>query len=186
MSTINDDAQGKPGGGDAGKPGDDTTGKPGAGGSTGAGGQASGGAAETPKTYTEDDLRAAEERGRKAVLADAKKKEDEGKLSAEERERRRADEAETRLRERDARDLLEAGAKEAGASNPTKVYRLIKDELEFDDKGKPTNLKEVVAKAKRDFPDEFGVKRPPGSADGAAGRSSGTARTMNDLIRGKR
>lgn len=184
MSTINDDAQGKPGGGDTGKPGGADPGKPGAGDTPGAGGQPGGG--EAPKTFTQADIDAAEARGRKAMLDAAKKKEDEGKLSAEEREKRRADEAEAKLREREARDLLETGAKDAGASNPGKVYRLVKDELEFDDKGKPTNLKEVLAKARRDFPDEFGVKRPPGSADGAAGRSSGAARTMNDLIRGKR
>lgn len=185
MSTTNDDAQGKPGGGDAGKPGDDTAGKSGAGGSPGAGGQPGGGS-EAPKTFTEDDLRAAEERGRKAARDEAKKKEDEGKLSDAEREKRRADDAESKLREREARDQLEGAVKDAGASNPAKVYRLIKDELEFDDNGKPTNLKELVARAKREFPDEFGTKRPTGSADGGAGRSSGTGRTMNDLIRGKR
>jgi hypothetical protein len=185
MSTAKDDAQGKPGGGDAGKPGDDATGKPGAGETPGAGEKSSGGGA-APTTFTQADLEAAEARGRKAALADAKKKEDAGKLSAEEREKQRADDAESRLRQREARDVLEGAAKDAGASNPTKLYRLVKDELEFDDKGRPSNLKEVIAQAKRDFPDEFGVKRPPGSADGAAGRSSGTGRSMNDLIRGKR
>jgi len=155
------------------KPKPNEEGKPGAGG-------------EPPKTFTQDDLAAAEARGRRVAEADAKKKEDEGKLSTEEREKRRADEAEARLRTREARDVLEEAAKDAGASNPTKLYRLVKDDLEFDDNGKPTNLKEVLVRAKREFPDEFGSKRPPGSADGGAGRGSGTGRTMNDLIRGRR
>ncbi len=142
------------------------------------------GEVDTAKTFTQADIDAAEARGRKAVLDAAKQKEKDSKLSEDERLKQRAEQAESQLRARDARDQLESATREAGASNPSKLYRLIKDDLAFDDNGKPTNVKELVAQAKRDYPDEFGAKRPGGSADGGAGRGGGGAKTtMNDLIR---
>lgn len=151
----------------------------------GEGGGDAGATSEPVKAYTQADVEAAEARGRREAEAAVKKKADDAKLSDTERERQRADTAETALRTREARDQFETAAKGAGANNAAKVFRLYKDDMEFDDKGKPTNLAILVAQAKREFPDEF-VKKPGGSADGAAGGGGAPKRTMNDIIRGKR
>ena len=61
-------------------------------------------------------------------------------------------------RERDTRDaVIEAASDEkVGARNPRAIYRLIRDELEFDDSGKVRNLDEAIKKAKAEFPELFG------------------------------
>lgn len=157
-----------------------SAGKPGEGGGAGAG-------APTPeKTFTATDIEAAEARGRKAAQDAAKQKEKDSKLPDDERLKQRAESAEAQLRERDARDQFTDAAREAGATNPTKIYRLVKDDIEFDEQGKPTNLKTLVATAKRDYAEEFGAKKPGGSVDGGAGKEGSAKRSMNDLIRGGR
>jgi hypothetical protein len=171
------DSQPKPGDKPADKPGDKPTDKP-------EGGKPSGGTAS--ETFTKDDVDAAVDRALKARDAADKKKEKDAQLSEEERLKQRAESAETALRTREARDVVERAAKDAGAATPAKIYRLYRDEIEFDDKGKPSNLKDLIATAKREYPEEFG-KRSSGSADGGEGRGgSSTGRSMNDLIRGGR
>lgn len=142
------------------------------------------GAGEPPRTFTQEELDAAIERTRKADSDAAKQKEADAKLTEDERLKQRAENAETALRTREARDVVERAAKDAGAANTAKIYRLYKDEIEFDDKGKPSNLKELIATAKREYPEEFG-KRSGGSADGGEGRGTGGAAkgSMNDIIR---
>lgn len=75
------------------------------------------------------------------------------------------------------RDAAEA----AGSVNPRLVWRLIRDELEVDDAGKPVNLAEVIAQARADAPQLFG---PGGKADAGkpAGQPAGPER-FTDLIR---
>jgi hypothetical protein len=99
--------------------------------------------------------------------------------------RKRAEAAESQLRIRDARDAVEAAAKTAGFGNPAKIYRLLKDDLSFDDAGKPDNVKDLITIAKRDFPEEL-TGKVPGSADGGAGGGSrlGAGGGMNAIIRG--
>lgn len=87
-------------------------------------------------------------------------------------------------RERDARDaVIEAASDEkVGARNPRAVWKLVKDDLDFDDKGDITNLASVLKQAKTDYPELFG--RSVGSVDAGAGsRSSGGAFDMNAMIR---
>lgn len=145
---------------------------------------------EAAKTYTEAELEAAKQQLRadfakeqKQLEKEAKQREAEAQLSESEQHKRRAEELEARLRERDGRDAFEREAKASHAANPQKIYRLYKDEIEYDDKGQATNLKEIVAAARKDFPEEFGAAQ--GSADAGAGRTSGQARggSMNDFIR---
>jgi DNA gyrase/topoisomerase IV subunit A len=88
-------------------------------------------------------------------------------------------------RDRDARDtVIEAASDEKlAARNPRAIYRLVKDDLEFDDKGHVSNLSAVLKQAKTDYPELFG--KTVGSGDGGAGsRQSGGAQDMNDWIRG--
>lgn len=57
----------------------------------------------------------------------------------------------------------------------TKLFRLVKDDIELDDSGKPTNLKTVVAGLKTDFPEFFAAKKAaPGGGDGGAGTGGGS------------
>lgn len=75
------------------------------------------------------------------------------------------------------RDAAEA----AGSTNPRLVWRLVKDDLELDEAGKPINLGEAIAQAKADAPQLFG---PGGKADAGrpAGQPAGPER-FTDLIR---
>lgn len=135
------------------------------------------------ETYTRADV---DEAVRVALAkrdADDKRRADEAKLSEEDRLKARATAAESALREREAQDALVEAAREAGAANPLKVARLVKDSLEFDDRGKPSNVAALITTAKRDYAEEFAPRKAGGSADGGAGRESKPGLSMNDIIR---
>ena len=89
-------------------------------------------------------------------------------------------------RERDARDAVieAAGDEKIGARNPRAVYKLVKDDLEFDDKtGQIRNLPDVLKRAKAEYPELFG--RSAGSVDGGSGsRAKGAGADMNAWLRG--
>lgn len=90
-------------------------------------------------------------------------------------------------RERDARDaVIEAASDEkVGARNPRAIYRLIRDDLEFDESGKVRNLDDALKKAKADYPELFGkATGAAGSVNGGAGgRTGAPPPDMNALIR---
>ncbi|HWP55460.1 MAG TPA: hypothetical protein VN476_15130, partial [Pyrinomonadaceae bacterium] len=147
------------------------------------------------KTYTQAELDAAlaadRQASKRAAAAKAatggknKKKDGDDEEAPEVAEaRKRAETAEAALRVRDARDAVESAAKTAGFGNPAKIYRLVKDDLSFDEAGKPDNVKDLITIAKRDFPEEL-KEKANGSADGGAGGGSrlGAGSGMNDLIR---
>jgi len=146
------------------------------------------------KTYTQSELdaalaadRQARNRAAKAKAGksgSAKPKDEGGEDEELSKERQRREAAEEQLRVRDARDSVEKAAKDAGFQNPGKIYRLLKDDLSFDDAGKPENVKDLITIAKRDFPEELGSGKGRGSADGGergAGKVGGGG--MNSLIR---
>src|SRR6185437_9057446 len=192
----NTEDKGKAGAGDKGA-GDKGAGAAGDKGGAGGGGDEGGG----EKTYTQAELdaalatdrqarkRAAAAKAGKPGAATQKKSgdgtEDDGAHEAAlAAERKRAEDAESQLRVRDARDAVESAAKAAGFANPSKIYRLIKDELSFGDDGKPDNVKDLITIAKKDFPEELGSKAG-GSADGGAGANSRlpAGGGMNAIIR---
>jgi hypothetical protein len=82
-------------------------------------------------------------------------------------------------RERDARDtvittLSDDDPKKPRAKSPQAaraIFKLVKDELEYDDKGEILNLSAVLSQAKKDYGDLFAGKAA-GSADGGAGAGS--------------
>jgi hypothetical protein len=195
MAEENDDKGKGAGSGDdkakGGAPAADDKGK-GAGG--GGEDKAKGGGGE--KTYSQADLDAAvaaarqearkTKSGKSAGKDKAKKDDDESEESPELIEaRKRADTAEANLRVRNAQDAVETAAKAAGFKNPTKIYRLVKDELSFSDDGKPENVKDLIAIAKKDYAEELEANKGNGSADGGAGARSGAGAgtSMNDIIR---
>lgn len=183
----NEEGKDKPGDGNPGE------GKPAAG--------AGGGEAGGEKTYSQADLDAALAADRlaskRAAAARANKPAAKGKSKDGEAdddgaheaalaaERKRAEDAESQLRVRDARDAVEAAAKNAGFGNPSKIYRLLKDDLSFDDAGKPDNVKDLITIAKKDFPEELTSGKANGSADGGAvgGVRITSGGRMNALIR---
>lgn len=77
--------------------------------------------------------------------------------------------------------FLEA-ARDAGARAPKTLFRAIRDQLDFDKAGNPTNIAEVIAAAKDDEPDLF--KPASGSSDaGRRGDGAGGNLTINDVFR---
>jgi hypothetical protein len=93
-------------------------------------------------------------------------------------------ELETQLRERDARDsvLTALQSRKFTAKNPQAVYRLVKDELDVNEKGEIKNLDDVLTQAKADYPELFGLK-PSGSANGGDGSTQTAKFDMNSMIR---
>jgi hypothetical protein len=132
------------------------------------------------------------------VEADQKKAKD-AELSETERLKKQLKEAEDKektwaaeRRERDARDTVlavltdESDPKKPRAKSPNAartIFKLVKDELEYDDKGEILNLSSVLHQAKKDYGDLFAGKAA-GSADGGAGaHSANGAGDMNAQIR---
>lgn len=126
-------------------------------------------------------------------LADLKKRAQEledAKLSDTQRLQKEIDE----LKEKDAanearakkstRDTaIVAAARTAGAIDPDAMPALIStDDLEFDKAGNPTNLKELLAKLKKDKPMWFGAGGP-GSFDGGSRQPTDEPVDMNTAIR---
>lgn len=96
-------------------------------------------------------------------------------------------------RDRDARDMIIAvlstektdkGDNPYRARNPVTVFKLIKDDLEYDDNGKPTNYLQLLKALKAEDPSLFGAKTA-GSVNGGDGsRNEPATADMNSLIRG--
>lgn len=101
------------------------------------------------------------------LLADAERQRDEARLS---------------IRQMEAERVVERIAKRASAEHPEVIYRLIKDDLEWGDDGKPTNVDELVADLKRDYPRYFVA---PVAVGADAGKSGGDPTTgdMNQVLR---
>ena len=76
-------------------------------------------------------------------------------------------ERETRLREQAGRTAVYEAAREANATSSRAVYALIRDDIEFDDDGEPTNIDALIVKAKKDEPVLF--RAAAGSGDGGKG-----------------
>lgn len=131
------------------------------------------------------------------IEADQKKAKD-AELSETERLKKQLKEAEDKektwaaeRRERDARDaviaaLTDDDPKKPRAKSPNAaraIFKLIKDDLEYDDKGEVLNLSALLSQAKKDYGDLFAGKAA-GSADGGAGaQTPNGAGDMNAQIR---
>lgn len=95
--------------------------------------------------------------------------------------------AETELRTYRAKDQLEAFASDkrnqVTISNLKGVFKLIKDDLQYDDEGKVTNFKEVLASAKSEAPEFF--RGQSSSIDAGNGSRQVATMDMNAWMRGK-
>lgn len=92
-------------------------------------------------------------------------------------------EYQTFKRERLMREAFIEAAREAGATKPEAAFRLAEG-FDVDNDGNITNLKNVLAKVKTDYPEFFAGN---GSADGGAGRQQSVMGvTFDEIIRKSR
>lgn len=115
-----------------------------------------------------------------------KKADDDAKLTKEQLLEKERDEAKAQVLERDIRDdFVEATGLPIGPGR--RIFRMYRDDIETDDKGKATNLKDVVANAKKEFPDLFkaggGGGERKGKGDGGAGSDQKIGGDMNSALR---
>lgn len=136
------------------------------------------------KFYTDDEFNSIIQR---RVARATKEKDDEAKLSKEQLLEKERDEARNELRTANARDSFIA-ATGLDYSKASRLFRVYANDLEFDDKGKPENMKDVIKTARSEFPEFFGDEgrqRKKGDADLGGGNGDGkkTAGGMNAAIR---
>lgn len=140
-------------------------------------------AAAAEKSYTRAELdkvvaKAIKDAEKKTADAEAK-----AKLSEEERAKAETSELRGQLRERDARDAVKDEAGRLGVKNANALYRIVKDDLEFDDKGNISNLKDVLETAKTDFPELFDAKPRQGIDAGTGGGAAPATNSFDNQIR---
>ena len=94
---------------------------------------------------------------------------------------------ESRVRIYEARDQLETFAadkrNQITISNYRGVFKLIKDDLQYDDEGKVTNFKEALAAAKSEAPEFF--RGQSSSIDAGNGSRQQATMDMNAWMRGR-
>ena len=132
--------------------------------------------ATTPKTFTQDELN--------SFLAKQKKEwERKNKLSEDEKKDDEIKTLRASIQERDNRDLVLSEGKKLGVNNPDLLYKAVKGDLEFDDKGNVTNLTAILESAKTDFPQLFtaAAPAPAGSADARSGNSDQATLTKEQV-----
>ncbi len=94
---------------------------------------------------------------------DANKTELERATTERDRERERADTNAQKLRTANARSAVTDAATKANVVSVNAVYALVRDDLEFDDDGEPTNVDVVIAAARKAEPAMF--RAAPGRTD---------------------
>ena len=87
------------------------------------------------------------------------------------------------IRERDAKDAARTAAKTAGAPDGDLIYRVIKSDIEFDDDGKPTNLKTLIDDLKQLSPNLFKVEAKRINGGDGNGQKPKVSESMNSFIR---
>lgn len=109
---------------------------------------------------------------------------DKAKLSETELLKKERDEAKAEVRDRDSKDNF-AIASGLDLGKATRLFAMYKDDIEYDDAGKATNMKDVVATAKKEWPELFGKRKVEGSADGGSGsgEGQGAGGGMNSILR---
>ena len=134
------------------------------------------------RTFTQADFDAYAERTRKELKKLIEKEFKDAQLPETERTAKRVQELENEIRQRDAKEAVQDAARKAGAANPQAVYRLIRGDLEWDQKsGELSNLRDLMDGARQDAPELF--PKRPGSGNGGEGSAGTFSRNMNDLIR---
>lgn len=76
-----------------------------------------------------------------------------------------------------------AAVTSAGAKYPEDLWSVISREVEYDAENKPTNLKALIERYRKDRPDYFKPGAGKGSADGGARTTAAASPDMNQIIR---
>lgn len=115
-----------------------------------------------------------------------KESEDKAKLSKEQLLEKERDDARNELRIANARDGFIA-ASGLEYSKASRLFRVYSNDLEFDDKGKATNVKDVLKEAKSEWPELFGEQQGKKKGDADLGGGNGDHKKgvggMNSAIR---
>ncbi len=136
-------------------------------------------------SFTQEEVNRLIGKARKEEQQKLDKQIKDAQLSEQQRAEQRVKELEAETRTLRAKDVVAVAAAKLGVKNANAVFKLVKDSLEYDDKGAVTNLKEALAEAKEIAPEFFGKTISTGSADGGSG-NNGTREggiSMNDFIR---
>lgn len=135
------------------------------------------------KKFTQDDLDAVVQ---KRLKREKKTWEKQSKMSDDERLKDENEQLKRDNQTLKAKSQLVSELRKADAQSPELLFQSIRDDLEFDKAGKLSNATNLVKDLKRDYPEQFGKRKPRGSADGGAGGGdSSTSSSMNDMIRRK-
>lgn len=95
------------------------------------------------------------------------------------------------IRLRDARDAVTEELKNSGARSPALLWDVVAGDVEFDERGKPTNIAAILAELKASFPEQFGTQTDTGqipapyipqSIDAGAGHTA-TPRLTKEALR---
>jgi hypothetical protein len=84
----------------------------------------------------------------------------------------------TQLQHERAERLVVTAAGKANAVRPDAVYRLIRDDLEFDEDGKAKNIDAAITSARKEYPELF--RASAGSGDG--GKNGDTPKDKNEAM----
>lgn len=118
------------------------------------------------------------------AVADAKKKfEEEKDLSELERLQKENEDLRSANRLREAKDAVVEALSKAGARSPELLYKSIKGDLEFDDKGGLKNLETLVTGLKSDYEDMFGTPKPEDGIDAGKGQSGPTTALTEEKLK---
>lgn len=133
------------------------------------------------KFYSDDDINKMIQNRVARATKDAA---DKAQLSKEQLLEKERDDALNLVRERDLKDDF-VNALKIDSAKGMRLFRMFRDEIETDEKGKALNLNDVVKTAKAEFP-EFFKPAGRGKADGAEGggdKGSAAGGDMNSFIR---
>lgn len=139
---------------------------------------------ESPKVFTEEEVKRRLERERRAWEKQLKEAEEKARLSEAERLQREADELRQQIRLRDARDYFITHLQKLGARSPQLLFAAIERQLEFDESGKVRNTEDLITELKNEYPEQFGaaMKSVPSVNAGAGGEQT-PALTLEKLQR---
>ena len=137
---------------------------------------------EVKKSYTQKQI---DDMINKRVARATQKLKDDAELSETDRLKKEAADARAEVRERDLKDEFETiSGLDKAKSN--RLFKMFRDDMDVDDKGKWTNKKEVMKMAKDEWPELF--SKLSGKGDGGNGGGNNSEKPlngdMNSAIRG--
>lgn len=138
------------------------------------------------KLFTQAELNQIVQQRLKEEQKRAQKKAEQDQLPEIDRLKRQVEEFQSEARRQRAENIVLKALSGQGAEYPEAVWKIVKDELVFDDAGNPTNVEILLKTAKQTFPKLFGNQTQPGSPgkiDPGTKAPAAPALSMNDMIR---